>query len=82
MLLVMFQVWQGMPGINRQVFPASTWKRGHFSCVSTFETLDYRISKNFEANPCEFIGNNKKGALNKYDKLHWNTWMQTVGAMI
>ena len=32
---------------------------------STFQTLDYRISKNIPANPCEFIRDNKKGPLNK-----------------
>ena len=29
-LLVIFQVWQEIPGINPQVSPESTWERGHF----------------------------------------------------
>ena len=62
-LLVMFQVWQGIPGINSQVFPATTWERGHFLCFSNFQNLDYRISKNVQANPCGFIRDNKKGLL-------------------
>ena len=36
---------------------------------STFQILDYRISKNFQANPCGFIPENKKGPL-KYVEPH------------
>ena len=39
----MFQVWHGTPEINAQVFPASTWERGHFFVFSTFQILDYKI---------------------------------------
>ena len=70
MLLVMFQVWQELPEINLQVFPASIWERGHFSCLSTFQTLDYGNSKNVRANPCGFIRNSKKELLNNCAKFH------------
>ena len=32
---------------------------------STFQTLDYRIFKNIQANLCRFIRDNKQGPLNK-----------------
>ena len=35
----MFQDWQGIPGINPQVFPASTWERGQFFVFLTFQSL-------------------------------------------
>ena len=50
----------GSTTINAHGFAGSTWDRGHFLCFSTFQTLDYRISKNIQANPCGFIRNNKK----------------------
>ena len=56
----MFQLWQGIPGINPQVLPALTWERRHFLCFSTLQTLDYRTSKNIQAYPCRLICNNKK----------------------
>ena len=43
-------------------FPASTWEQGHF-LFSTFQTFNYSISKNIQANPCGFIRDNKKGSL-------------------
>ena len=49
---------------------------------STFKTLDYRISKNVQANPCGFIPDNKKGPLNNRAKFQGNTWNQTAEAMI
>ena len=64
----MFQVRQETAQINSQVFPASTWEGGHFSCFFTIQTLDYRISKNVKADPCGFICNNSKGTLNKSAK--------------
>ena len=39
--------------------------RPHFRVFSTFQTLDYRISKNVQANRCGFIRDNKKGPVNK-----------------
>ena len=69
-LLVMLQIWQGIPGINPQVFPASTWERGHFFVFCTFQTLDYRISKTIQGNPCGFIHDNKNGPQNKCAKFH------------
>ena len=60
MLLIMFQVWQGIPGINLQVVLASTWEQGLFF---VFSHLDYSNSKNIQANPCGFIRDNKKGPL-------------------
>ena len=57
-----------MSGINPQFFPASTWERATASSVSTFETLNHRISKNIQANPCGFTGDSKKGPLNKCAK--------------
>ena len=36
-----------------------------FLCFPTFQTLDYRLSKKVQANPCGFIRNNKKGALKR-----------------
>ena len=56
----MFQIWQGIPGINPKHFPVSTWERDHFFVFSTFQTLDYKISKNIQANPCEFVRESKK----------------------
>ena len=66
----MFQVKQGIPGINPQVFSASTWERCYFFVFSTFQTLDYRIFKNIQANLCGFILDNKQGPLNKYANFH------------
>ena len=57
-------------GINSQVFSASTPEQGHFFVFSTFQNLDYRISKNVQANPCGFIRDNKKGLLNKCAKFY------------
>ena len=55
-------------------------KSASFSCLdmgmrplfvfSTFQTLDYRISKNVQANSCGFIPDNKKRPLNKCAKFH------------
>ena len=64
----MFQAGQGITGINSQVFPASTWKRGHLLCPSTFQTLNYSISKCVQVNPCGFIRDKKKGPLNQCAK--------------
>ena len=36
-LLVMFQVRQGIPGINSQVFSTSAWERGHFPVFLLFK---------------------------------------------
>ena len=74
----MFSVWQGIPGINPQVFPALTGERGYFLHFSTFETLDYSKSKTVQANPLGFIPDNKKGPLDKHAKFHWNTLEQTA----
>ena len=41
-----------------------------FSSFTTFQTLDYRISKNSQANPCGSFRDNKQGPLNKYAKFH------------
>ena len=68
----MFEVWQGIPGINPEGVPASTWERGQVFVFSTFQTLDDGISKNIPGNPCGFIRGNKKGPLNKCAKFHWN----------
>ena len=62
-LLVMFQVGQRIPGINLQVYLPRHGNEATFSCFSTFQTMDYRISKNVEANLCGFIRDNKKGPL-------------------
>ena len=67
-LLVIFQVLQGIRGINPQVFPALTWERGHFFLFSTFQTLDYSITKTVQSNPCGFIRHSKKGPINKFAK--------------
>ena len=64
----------------RKFFLSSTGERGHFSCFSTFQSLDYKLSKNVKANSCGFILHNKKGPLNKCAKFH--TWNQTAVAMI
>ena len=48
-----------------------------FRIFSTFQTLDYRISKNIQANPCGFILDNKKGPLSKvpsFIELHGTNW--------
>ena len=64
-LLVMLQVWQGTPGINPQIFlPRHGNEATFFVFFSNFQTLDYRISKNVQANPCGFIRDNKEGPLN------------------
>ena len=44
-LLVMFQVGQRIPGINLQVFLPRHGNEATFSGFSTFQTMDYRISK-------------------------------------
>ena len=66
----MFQDWLGIPGINTQVFLSRHGNEASFSYFSTFQSLDYRISENIEANPCGFNCDNKKGPLNKYTKFH------------
>ena len=57
----------GIPGINPQVFPSSTWERGHFFVFFDFliYILDNRISRSFEANPCRFNFDNQKEPPNK-----------------
>ena len=82
MLLVMFQVWKRIAGVNPQVFPASTWEQGHCFLFFNFQILDYRIFKYIKANPCGFILDNNKGPPNKCAKFHWNTWNQMAEAMI
>ena len=69
-ILAMFQVRQGIPGINPQVSLPRHGKEATFSCFSTFQTLDYKISKNNEANPSGFIRDNKKGPLKKCANFH------------
>ena len=81
-LLLMFQVWQGMPGINPQVFSASTWERGYFFMFLHFSNFGLQISKNVQANPYRFITERKKGPLNICTKFQRNTWNQTAEAMI
>ena len=49
-ILVMFQVQQGIPGINPKIFLPRHGNEVKFSSFSTFQSLDYRISKNIEAN--------------------------------
>ena len=66
----MFKVWQGIPRINPHVFLPRHGNETTFSCFSTLQNLDYRISKNIQANPCGFIRDNKQGPLNKYAKFH------------
>ena len=65
----MFQVWQGIPGINPQVLLPRHGNEAIFR-ISTFQSLDYRMSKSILANPCGFICNKKKGPLNKYENFH------------
>ena len=55
---------------------------GNFLCFSTYQNLDYRISKNMQAKLCGFIRDNKKGPLKKCTKFHWDTWNQMAEAMI
>ena len=68
MFLVMFQVWQGMPGINPQVFLAGPGNEATFSCFPFFQTLNDKISKNIISNPCGFICDSNKEPLNKCAK--------------
>ena len=56
----MFQVKQGIPKINPQVSLHRHGNEVTFSCFSTFQTLDYRIFKNIQANLCGFIRDNKQ----------------------
>ena len=44
----MFQVLQGMPEINPQVFLASTWEQGHFSFFPLFQIWIAASSKIFK----------------------------------
>ena len=44
--------------------------KANFSCFSTFQALDYKISKTIQAEPCGFIRDEKKGLLNKFAKFH------------
>ena len=69
-LPVMFQVWQGRPGINPQIFLPRHGNEATFLCFSTFQTLDYKIFKKVEGNPYGFIRDNKKRPLNKCAKFH------------
>ena len=77
MLLFMFQVWQGIPGIICNFFLPR-----HGRPVFIFEILDSIISKDIQANPCGFIAVNRKGCVNKYVRFHGKTLNQTAEAII
>ena len=66
----MLQVWQGILGINPDVFLPRHGNEATFSCFSTFQILDYSISKNAHTNPYGFIRDNKKGLPDKFAKFH------------
>ena len=71
MLLVMFQVKQGIPGINPQVFLPRHGNKATFSCVFTlFKIWITEPTKNIQANLCGFIRDNKQGPLNKCANFH------------
>ena len=54
---------------NSASFPGLTWEQDHFLCLSTFQTLE-SVSKNISANSLRFIGDSKKGPLNKCGESH------------
>ena len=65
MLLVMSEVQQGIPGINMQAFPASTWEQSHFFvCFFHFSNLDYIISKTIKQIFADILGKQERAIIN------------------
>ena len=54
----------------RKIFLPRHGNEATFAYFSTFQTLDYSISKNIQTIPCGFIRHHKIGPLNKCAKFH------------
>ena len=78
----MFQVWQGIPGINLQVFPVSTWEQGHFFVFLHFSNFGLQNLQKYSSKFLWIYCDNKKGPLNKCAKFHRNICNQMAEAMI